>query len=155
MHFPGGSAGKESVCNTEDLDMIPRLGRSHGGRHSNPLQYSCLESPHVQRSLVGYNPCGRKEPDNQHRLKYTCGCLVTKSCPPNGDPMDCSQTGSSGHDFPRQECWSGLSFPSPGQLPNPGIEVVSPALQVDSLLTELPGKPKIYMCIYINHIIHI
>ena len=37
--------------------------------------------------------------------------------------------------------WSGLSFPSPGHLPNPGIEPGSLALQVDSLLSEPPGKP--------------
>ena len=43
--------------------------------------------------------------------------------------------------FPRQEYWSGLSFPSPGDLPNPGIEPSSPALQADSLLSEPPGKP--------------
>ena len=41
--------------------------------------------------------------------------------------------------FSRQEYWSGLPFPSPGDPPNPGIE--SPALQADSLPTELPGKP--------------
>ena len=39
--------------------------------------------------------------------------------------------------FPRQEYWSGLPFPSPGDLPDPGIEPGSPALQTDSLLTEL------------------
>ena len=39
--------------------------------------------------------------------------------------------------FPRQEYWSGLPFPSPGDLPNPGIEPGSPALQADSLPTEL------------------
>ena len=44
--------------------------------------------------------------------------------------------------FSRQEFWSGLSFPSPGDLPGPGIEPVSPALQVDSLPTEPPGKPQ-------------
>ena len=43
--------------------------------------------------------------------------------------------------FSRPECWSGLPFPSPGYLPNPGIEPRSPALQADSLLTEPPGKP--------------
>ena len=42
--------------------------------------------------------------------------------------------------FSRQEYWSGLPFPSPGDLPNPGIEPGSPALQADSLLTELQGK---------------
>ena len=43
--------------------------------------------------------------------------------------------------FSRQEYWSGLLFPSPGDLPNPGIEPGSPALQADSLPTELPEKP--------------
>ena len=43
--------------------------------------------------------------------------------------------------FSRQEYWSGLPFPSPGNIPNPGIELQSPALQADSLLTELQGKP--------------
>ena len=43
--------------------------------------------------------------------------------------------------FSRQEHWSGLPFPSPGDLPNPGIAPGSPALQADSLPTELQGKP--------------
>ena len=43
--------------------------------------------------------------------------------------------------FSRQECWSGLPFPSPGDLPNPGIEPMSPALQADALPSEPPGKP--------------
>jgi len=43
--------------------------------------------------------------------------------------------------FSRQEYWSGLPFPSPGGLPDPGIEPRSPALQADSFPTELQGKP--------------
>ena len=43
--------------------------------------------------------------------------------------------------FSRQECWSGLPFPSPGDLPDPGIEPGSPALQADTLPFEPPGKP--------------
>ena len=43
--------------------------------------------------------------------------------------------------FSRQECWSGLPFPSPGDLPDPGIEPRSPALQADTLPSETPGKP--------------
>ena len=43
--------------------------------------------------------------------------------------------------FSRQECWSGLPFPSPGDLLDPGIEPVSPALQADALPSEPPGKP--------------
>ena len=44
-------------------------------------------------------------------------------------------------EFSRQEYRSGLPFPSPGKLPNPGIKLQSPALQADSLLSEPPGKP--------------
>ena len=43
--------------------------------------------------------------------------------------------------FSRQECWSGLPFPSPGDLPDPGTEPRSPALQADALASEPPGKP--------------
>ena len=43
--------------------------------------------------------------------------------------------------FSRQEYWSGLPFPSPGDLPNPGMELWSPTLQADSLPSELPVKP--------------
>ena len=45
--------------------------------------------------------------------------------------------------FSRQACWSGFPFLSPGDLPDPGIKPGSPALQADSLPTELPGKPSI------------
>ena len=49
--------------------------------------------------------------------------------------------------FPRQEHWSGLPFPSPGDLPEPGNELVSLALQVDSLPAEPSGKPVgLYFC---------
>ena len=43
--------------------------------------------------------------------------------------------------FSRQECWSRLPFPSPGDLPNPGIEPGSPEMQADALPSEPPGKP--------------
>ena len=45
LGYPGGSDGKESVCNVGDLGSIPGLERSPGGGHGNPLQYSCLENP--------------------------------------------------------------------------------------------------------------
>ena len=59
------------------------------------------------------------------------------------DPMDCSPPGSSVHGVSRQEYWSGLRFPSPGDLPNPGIKPGSPALKADPLPSEPPGKPSI------------
>ena len=48
--------------------------------------------------------------------------------------------------FSRQEYWSGLPFPSPGDLLNPGIELRSPTLQADALTSEPPGKP---LCMYV------
>ena len=44
-------------------------------------------------------------------------------------------------EFSRQEYWNGLSFPSPWDLPDPGLEPSSPALQVDALPSEPPGRP--------------
>ena len=58
LGFPGGLDGKESACNVGDLGLIPGLGRSPGGGHGNPLQYTCLENPHGQRSLAGLQPMG-------------------------------------------------------------------------------------------------
>ena len=45
LGFPGGSDGKESVCNVGDLGLIPVLGRPSGEGNGNPFQYSCLENP--------------------------------------------------------------------------------------------------------------
>ena len=62
---------KVSACNSEDLDSIPGLGRSLGGGHGNPLQYSCLANPHEQRTLVGYRPWGHRVGHNW-ATKHTC-----------------------------------------------------------------------------------
>ena len=48
---------------TRDTGLIPGSGRSPGGGHGNPLQYSCLENPNGQRSLAGYSPLGPTESD--------------------------------------------------------------------------------------------
>ena len=73
-------SGKESACSagsSRDAGSIPGSGRSPGGGQGNPLQYSCLENPHGQRSLEGYSPWGHKELDtaeqpnnNQHAVQH-------------------------------------------------------------------------------------
>ena len=69
--------------------------------------------------------------------------LVTESCPTLCDPMDCSPQGSSVQwDSPGQTYWSGLPFPSSGDLPDPGIESRSPTLQADPLPSEQLGSPE-------------
>ena len=52
-------------------------------------------------------------------------------------PWTVAHQASQSMGFPMQECWSGLPFPSPGDLPDPGIEPWSPALQADALTSEL------------------
>ena len=68
LGFPGGSDGKESACTVGVLGSIPGLGRSPGGEHGNPLQYSCLENPRGQKSMAIYSPWGHKELDMTERL---------------------------------------------------------------------------------------
>ena len=78
--------------------------------------------------------------DNCHYSKVS----LAQSCLNLGDPMDCSQTPLS-MEFSRQEYWSGLPFPSPGDLPNPGVEPGFPALHADSLPSEPPRKPTVIL----------
>ena len=53
--------------------------------------------------------------------------------------------------FSKQEYWSGLPFPCPGDLPDPGIEPRSPALQADTLTSEPPGKPQSVQSVKLIH----
>ena len=69
-------------------------------------------------------------------------CLVAQWYPTLCDPMDCSPPDFSSWGFSKQEYGSGFPCPPPGDLPNPGIELRSPALQAYSLLFEPQGKPQ-------------
>ena len=68
--------------------------------------------------------------------------LVVQLCLSLSDLMDCSPPGSSVHGILQARILEWLPFPSPGDLPDPGIEPRSPALQADALTSEPPGKPK-------------
>ena len=65
MCFPGNTSGKEPATNAgdiRDVGSIPALGRSLGGGHGNPLQYSCLENPMDRGAWqVGYSPWGPRD----------------------------------------------------------------------------------------------
>ena len=71
---------------------------------------------------------------------------IAQSCPTLCNPVDCNLPGSPSMGFSRQEYWSGSPFPSPGDLPDPGIEPGSPALQADALTSEPLGKPLFGLC---------
>ena len=68
-----------------------------------------------------------------NKLLVVVVCAPVQLCPTLCNPVDCSQAPLP-MGFPRQEYWSELPFPCPGDLPNPGIEPTSSALQTDSLL---------------------
>ena len=96
-----------------------------GEGNGNPLQCSCLDNPRDRgawwASIYGVTQSRTR----LKRLSSSSSRTVAYQSPP-----------SMG--FSRQECWSGLPFPSPGDLPDPGIETRSPALQADALPSEPP-----------------
>ena len=67
--------------------------------------------------------------------------LAAQSCPTVCDPLDCSPPGSSVHGILQARILDGFPFPSPGDLPAPGMKPGSPALQADSLPSELQESP--------------
>ena len=70
------------------------------------------------------------------------GFVVAKLCPALETAWTVAHQAPLSMEFSRQEYWSGLPFPSPGYLPDPGIELRSSALQADSLLSDPPRKPR-------------
>ena len=131
------------------LKSLPQLSRISG----QPASYKCPygsgaenAKPGSVRELMEALLHGLFHPEElvgesliceAHRNVRVCVRLAW-SCLTLCDPMDCSPLSIR---FSRQEYWSGLSFPSPGDLPNPGIEPGSHALQEDSLPSEPPEKP--------------
>ena len=129
--FLASLAGKESACNAGDPSSIPGSGRSPGEGIGYSLQYSWASLvaqlvknlPAMQETWVqslGYEGPLVKGKATQNSMDYPWGCKE-------------SDTTERLHFF--------QLIPSPRAHPNPGIELGSPALQVDSLPAELPGKP--------------
>ena len=77
----------------------------------------------------------------RHALFGLGGGLVAKLCLTLATPWTVAHQAPLFMRFSMQENWRGLPFPSPGDVPNPGIKPRSPAWQADSLPTDLPGKP--------------
>ena len=86
-------------------------------------------SPTLQADSLWSEPPG-KNPKKTEILPFETPWMVALQARPSKESS-------------RQEYWSGLPFPSPGDLPNPGIEPRSPTLQADALTSEPPGKPEL------------
>ena len=76
-------------------------------------------------------------------VTFLCAYLVAKFCPTLCDPMDCTCQAPLSMEFCRQESWSGLLFPSPGDLPDPGLNLHLLHWQADSLPQSHQGSPRI------------
>ena len=113
-----------------DVGLLPGSGISPGERHGN------------RSSILAWRIPWTEEPGGLQSI------VKVKSLSPVRlfvTPWTVAHQAPSSKGFSRQEYWSGLPFPSPGDLPNPGIEPRSPSLQADALTSEPPGKPKRYM----------
>ena len=117
--FQGDFLGKNTGvgCHTLLQGIFPTQG----------LNLSLLHLLHWQGDSLPPAPPGWSEVKSLSRVRpFATPWTVAYQAPPSVG-------------FSRQECWSGLPFPSPGDLPDPGIEPGSPALQADALLSEAPG----------------
>ena len=140
--FPGGSDSKESVCNAGDLSSILESGRSPGEGNGYPLQYFCLENS-INRGTW------RATIRIHLILRYIFWCMLyvlcAQWCLTLCDPLVCSLPGSSVHGIFQARYWSGLRFPAPRHLPNPGIKSafdISSALAGRFFTTVPPWKLK-------------
>ena len=110
-----------------------------------------LSSGTPKHMSISYGTLFGKKASLQVKLKMTSeeiilaylwfGGLATKSCPTLVTPWTVACQAPLSMGFSRQEYWSVLPFPSPGDLPDSGIKPRSPALQADSLLSKQAGKP--------------
>ena len=145
---------KESACQCRScrrLGFNPWVRKSPRRRKWQSTQILLPGKSHGQRSLVGYSPWGRKSETqlSTHIKLWPVVGEIRKGLKVKllscvrlfATPWTVAHQASQSMEFSRQEYWSGLPFPSPGDLPNPGIEPRSPTLQVDALPSEPPGKP--------------
>ena len=97
--FPGSSSSKEPTCQCRrfkrrSTDLTPRLGKSPGGGHGNPFQYSCLENPMDREAWQATVHRVAKSQTGLKRLQFSS---VTQSCPTLCDPMNRSTPGLPVH----------------------------------------------------------
>ena len=96
------------------------------------------------RSVPQYMLCESHQPSGAQcgtrKLTVCFACEVAQSCPTLCDPMTIAYQAPQCMKFSRQDYWSGLPFPSPVDLPNPGIKPWSPTRQADALPSEPPGR---------------
>ena len=135
---PGGSDSKKSTCNAgdaRDVVSIPGSGRSPGGGNGNPLRCSCLENP---RDGGAWWAAVYGVAQSWTRLKRLSSSSSWVQHFPT--PWTVALQAPLSMEYSSQEYWSELPFPPPGDLPDPEIKPVSPALAGRFFTTAPSGK---------------
>ena len=132
-----------------DPGLIPGLGRYPGEGNGNPLQCSCLENPRDRGAWWAAIYGVAQSRTRLKRLSSSSSNIPCHSIVSDlfVTPWTIAHQAPLSMEFCRQEYWSGLSFPPPGDLPNPRIKPTSPAspaLAGGFFTTEPPGKPCVY-----------
>ena len=139
-----------------EIWLFTKLLLLFGERNGKPLQYSCLRGAWWATWSMGSQRVGRDWATNTtttiNFIITACCCVLSHfSCVWLCNSMDCSPPGSSIPDISRQEYWSGLPWPPPGDLPHPGIKpmsLMSPALAGGFFTTGYLGIPDHYYSYY-------
>ena len=123
LGLPGGSVVEKPPAKAGDAGSIPGSGKSPGEGNGNPFRYSCLENPMYQGAwrVTAYGVAKSRTCLIQWCMRAKSFQFYLTLC--NLWTLACQAPLSMG--FSRQEYWRGLSCPSPGDLPHPGIEPVS------------------------------
>ena len=140
-----------SLCNT--MDCSPPGSSVHGILQARVLEWVAMPSSRGS-SDPGMEPSALKSPPLVGGLFITSATWLFRKWKwsllsrvwLSATPWTVAYQVSQSVEFSRQEYWSGLPFPSPGDLPNPGIEPGSPVLQADALPSEPPGKQIMVFC---------
>ena len=140
----GGGAWWAAVHGVATERLHFHFSLSHIGEgNGNPLQCSCLENPRDRgawwAAVYGVTQSRTRRKQLSSSMKSFSHVRLVAT------PWTVAYQVPPSMGFSRQECWSGLPFPSPGDLPNPGIKPRSPALQADALLSEPPGNPMVFL----------
>ena len=112
--LPGDQALRERGTGSSQYALTPGAG------DTSHVQSVCQFTPHLSESTP-------------RPLLRCYRCSVAKPCLALGDPVNVACQAPLSMGFPRQEYWSGLPFPAPGHLPDPGIEPTAPSWEADSL----------------------
>ena len=142
-----GCLGSDCFCPV--FMWLSPLGFPRHFAELHPIFHSMPLSFHRSQTCIGLLRHLTPPVSTPLFLRHMCSVLITQSCQTLCNPMTVARQAPLSMEFSKQDYWSGLPFPSQGDLPDPGIEPESPALQADSLPSEPPPSPEKLFCFWL------